>query len=84
MKFLAVLVVVHYGTHTCVCTLPVQCIFPLQPVRGNYPRVHTALNELRSIAREVFVGTNSRGCVLDGLQEALGQFHRVVQSSKPV
>ena len=67
--------------HTC---WNAQCILPLQAVKGNYPRILTALNQLKSVARDVSVDSRSRGCVLDGLQETLVQFQRLNQTSRPV
>ena len=61
-----------------------QCILPLQAVKGNYPRILTALNQLKLVARDVSVDSRSRGCVLEGLQETLVQFHRLNQTSRPV
>ncbi len=71
------------------CTSPsirgyVQCIFPLQPVKGNFPRVMSAVNELRSLARSMVVRPQSRGCLLEGLQDALAQFHRLSQNVRQV
>ena len=62
-----------------------QCILPLLPVRGNFPRVLTALTELRSLTRSMVARQHlMRGCVLEGLQEALTQFKRLSQNSKQV
>lgn len=63
-----------------------QCILPLQPVRGNFSRVLAALNELKSLCRSVLPPRHCgpRGCVLEGLQQALAQFNRLSQNSKQV
>ena len=61
-----------------------QCIFPLQQVKGNHPRVHGALNELKTLARSMVVQSHSKGCLLEGLQEALAQFHRMAQNYRQV
>ena len=62
-----------------------QCLFPLQPVRGNFPRVMLALNELKSLSRSVLTRRlNARDCILDGIKETLAQFSRMAQVSKQV
>jgi len=61
-----------------------QCIFPLQQVKGNHSRVQAALNELKTLARSMLVQTHTKGCLLEGLQEALAQFHRMAQSMRQV
>ena len=58
-----------------------QCIFPLQPIKGNMQRVYIAME---SIAREVRVRVTCGGCIVEGVHEALEQFHRVTQNSKQV
>ena len=59
-----------------------DCILPLQPIRSNLHRVQAALSELKSAGLETSVRTNSRGCVLEGIQKALEQFQRVTQNTK--
>ena len=71
----------------------IQCIYPLQPVKGNYSRVHAAMNELKSLASSLkarqisHTGTGGggyRGCVLEGFQESLAQFQRFSQNFRQV
>ena len=70
---------------TPICThMHTQCIFPLQQVKGNHPRVHGALNELKTLARSMVVQSHTKGCLLEGLQEALAQFHRMAQNYRQV
>ena len=71
---------------------PLQCIYPLQPVKGNYPRIHAAMNELKSLASSLKLrqtpshagGIGYRGCVLEGFQESLAQFQRFSQNFRQV
>ena len=56
-----------------------QCLFPLQPVRGNTQRVSIAL---KSVGQEMSMSAS--GCVVEGIQEALEQFQRLTQNSKQV
>ena len=67
-----------------------QCLFPLQPLKGNYSRVQSALRELHSITSH-YIGRGGvggvrdsmiRGSLLDGIQEALSQFNRLLQATK--
>ena len=44
-----------------------------------------ALNELKSLTRSMVAGRQHvRGCILEGLQEAIIQFNRLLQNSKQV
>ena len=44
-----------------------------------------ALNELKSLTRSMVAGQQHvRGCILEGLQEAIVQFNRLLQNSKQV
>ena len=72
-------------------SLSPQCLFPLQPLKGNYSRVQSALRELHSITSH-YIGRGGvgggvrdsmiRGSLLDGIQEALSQFNRLLQATK--
>ncbi|XP_019850609.1 PREDICTED: meiosis 1 arrest protein-like [Amphimedon queenslandica] len=70
-----------------------ECLFPLQPLKGNYSRVQSALLELYSITNRYIGGKEGgggvarhssliRGSLLDGMQEALSQFQRLLQATK--
>lgn len=62
-----------------------QCVLPLQPVRGNISRIQAALSEFKSLAKSVVARQHMvRGCILEGLQEALAQFKRLSVNSKQV
>ncbi|CAH1258979.1 M1AP [Branchiostoma lanceolatum] len=53
-----------------------QALLPLQAVRGNLSKIHSALRELRSFQREGLVGGKTAGCLGQGLQDAMAQFKR--------
>ena len=59
-------------------------------MKGNYPRVHAAMSELKSLASSLKVrqtphaGSSYRGCVLKGFQESLAQFQRFSQNFRQV
>jgi hypothetical protein len=60
-------------------------LFPLQPIKGNLPRLQGALGELRSFADELSAGQRRsymRSSLFDGIQEALMQFKRHFHSVK--
>jgi hypothetical protein len=62
-----------------------ECLFPLQPIKGNLPRLQGALGELRSFADELSAGQRRsymRSSLFDGIQEALMQFKRHFHSVK--
>lgn len=57
--------------------MPGQCILPLQPIAGNFAKVLAALGELKALAKPAFGlshSNSSKGCLLEGLQEAMAQF----------
>ncbi|XP_035672197.1 meiosis 1 arrest protein-like [Branchiostoma floridae] len=53
-----------------------EALLPLQAVRGNLSKIHTALQELLSFQREGLVGGKTAGCLGQGLQDAMAQFKR--------
>ncbi|XP_006811757.1 meiosis 1 arrest protein-like [Saccoglossus kowalevskii] len=53
-----------------------ECLFPLQHVRGNYPKVYSAIIELKNYLSDGTLSAKNCSCVTQGLQEALGQFKR--------
>ncbi|KAI8489545.1 Meiosis 1 [Branchiostoma belcheri] len=53
-----------------------EALLPLQAVRGNLSKIHTALQELSSFHREGLVGRKTAGCLGQGLQDAMAQFKR--------
>jgi len=54
-------------------------------VKGNFPRILLALNELKSLSRSVLARKTSGGdCILDGVKESLAQFSRMSHLSKQV
>lgn len=54
-------------------------------MKGNFSRLLAALNELKSLSAGAVCGRGQvKGCLLEGLQEALVQFKRLSQSSKQV
>ena len=55
-------------------------------MKGNFPRVHAALSELDSFARQLISDHrgHTRSSLLDGIQEALTQFNRLSLSLKQV
>lgn len=70
---------IYTGLFLLPCT---QTIFPLQPVRSNFARLQEALAELGLLAQDLIFSRGSSGCLLEGLQEVLGEFRRVVQNLK--
>ena len=64
-----------------------QCLFPMQHIRSNSQRVSVALKSLATEAQSLTRSSSSSlpdSCLVDGLQEALLQFHRLTQNSKQV
>ncbi|EDO38400.1 predicted protein, partial [Nematostella vectensis] len=55
-------------------------LFQLQHVKGNFPRLHSALEELRFFSKKITAITNSAEVLLQGLQDAVTQFKRHSQS----
>ena len=57
-------------------------------MKGNFPRIHAAMSELKSLASSLKVRQTShtgyRGCVLEGFQESLAQFQRFSQNFRQV
>ena len=65
--------------------LAFQCLLPLQPLRGSFPRVQAALGELASLAQNLVCQRGQvRSSLLDGIQEALTQFRNHTLSLKQV
>lgn len=60
-------------------TSPLENLFNLQHVRGNFPKLHTAFKELNNIARDVSSRVSS-DVIIQGLKEAITQFKRQSQS----
>ncbi|CAH3104454.1 unnamed protein product [Pocillopora meandrina] len=60
-------------------TSPIENLFNLQHVRGNFPKLHTAFKELNNIARDVSSRISS-DVIIQGLKEAITQFKRQSQS----
>lgn len=62
-----------------------QVIYPLQVISGNMARLTSALKELGSLGRNMVARQcPTRGCLLEGLQEALAQFSRLPQTYRQV
>ncbi|XP_027045665.1 meiosis 1 arrest protein-like [Pocillopora damicornis] len=62
-------------------TSPLENLFNLQHVRGNFPKLHTAFKELNNIARDVSSRVSSgKHVIIQGLKEAITQFKRQSQS----
>ncbi|XP_032234990.2 meiosis 1 arrest protein isoform X1 [Nematostella vectensis] len=59
-------------------------LFQLQHVKGNFPRLHSALEELRFFSKEITAITNSAEVLLQGLQDAVTQFKRHSQSLRQI